>query len=231
MANHAGALVKERPLIFNGEMVRAIQEGRKTMTRRPVKPDDIHYVTDGVPGFQDQFGDHHDTLSLYRYGMPGDHIWGRETFVIENTYEYHGNHQVPVDGRPIQKHSDPESDYWLIPHYRASEPEPHIVGYKYDADDDKTRWTPSIHMPRWASRILLEIVSVRIERLTDISESDAQTEGTSLELGHLEAKILGTKASYKRGFCRLWQSLYGAGSWEANPFVWVIEFKVIPMAP
>ena len=86
-------------------------------------------------------------------------------------------------------------------------------------------WRPSIHMPRWASRITLEITSVRVERLQDISEADAQAEGAPFELGELERLILGAKAKYRSGFCRLWQSINGPGSWDANPWVWVVEFQ------
>jgi hypothetical protein len=86
-------------------------------------------------------------------------------------------------------------------------------------------------MPRWASRILLEITAVRVERLQDISEADAQAEGAPFELGELERLILGAKAKYRSGFCRLWQSINGPGSWDANPWVWVVEFKRVGGKP
>ena len=91
------------------------------------------------------------------------------------------------------------------------------------------RWTPSIHMPRWASRITLEIVSVRVERLNEISGSDAAAEG-------VQFRALGSGVPLKGNiwkqnidkFCALWESINGAGSWDANPWVWVVEFKVVP---
>lgn len=87
------------------------------------------------------------------------------------------------------------------------------------------RWFPSIHMKRTDSRLLLEVVNVRVERLHDISEDDAQAEGAPFELGELERQIFGAKAKYRSGFVRLWQSINGVESWYANPWVWVIEFK------
>ncbi|EAQ2729811.1 hypothetical protein ACFFVY_003455, partial [Salmonella enterica] len=80
------------------------------------------------------------------------------------------------------------------------------------------KWTPSIHMPRWASRITLEITDVRVERLNDIRECDAKAEG-----GQTECTLIGDK--YYPGFRSLWKSIYGEESWAANPWVWVIEFK------
>lgn len=134
--------MKERPIIFNGEMVRAILDGRKTQTRRVVKP-------------QPQAGEEYElngdgTYSSVAcpFGKIGNRLWLRETFVLENTYEYNGAELMPDDGRPVQVHEE----YKLIPHYRATEPEPHIVSEDAEEFDDRTRWRPSIHMPRWASR-------------------------------------------------------------------------------
>lgn len=89
-------------------------------------------------------------------------------------------------------------------------------------------WTPSIHMPRWASRITLEITGVRVERLWDITEDDAKAEGCTFEAlrfkpGTREVEEMGHTAVYQFG--GLWQSIYGADSWQANPWVWVVEFK------
>lgn len=200
---------KERPILMSAPMVRAILEGRKTQTRRIVKlprslaggdlsrawTDKMFGVT---PGLHIPMPDGTAQRLRNPWGWPEpSRLWVRETFVIENTGDYHGDHDVPKDGRPIKKHEDGDGNFWLIPHYRATEPEPNIVPYRCDADDDRTRWTPSIFMPRWASRITLEIIDVRAERLRDITEEDAEAEG----------------------------AINGHDSWALNPWVWVIEFK------
>jgi hypothetical protein len=186
------------PILFNDAMVRAILAGRKTQTRR---------------------------LNGCEKWQPGDTLWVREAFCIENTGDYHGDHDVPTDGRPIQVSDDVECGaYWRIPHYRATDPDPHIVPYRCDADDDRTRWRPSIHMPRWASRISLTITDVRRERLNAISGMDAVREGISPP-AHLPHD--GADLDYaRREFMRLWDSIYCEGAWAGNPLVWVVSFKL-----
>ena len=96
----------------------------------------------------------------------------------------------------------------------------------YRADGDVAcGWKPAIHMPRALARILLEVTAVRVERLQDISEEQAKAEGAPMELGELERTVLGAVATYRAGFARLWRSINGAESWDANPWVWVVEFK------
>lgn len=224
-----GVGMKDRPILFSGPMIRALLDGSKTMTRRIVKPDDVHYETDGVPGCQDQYGDHHDTLSLYRYGQPGDRLWVRETHYLVRQHGKKDGAVIEIDYK-----ADPNHEQRMCPQ----------------------KWRPSSHMPRWASRILLEITSVRVERLQDISEADARAEGcVSVEPVQwhegMKPLVSGTKARQQfRGqppadwtdvvplssydpaartardeFKNLWQSINGAVSWSANPFVWVIEFQ------
>lgn len=212
--------MKARPILFSAPMVRAILEGRKTQTRRVVKLPHGIWETSAS-------GDLVPIPVGCNYGKPGDRLWVRETFCLENTYDYHGDHVDPNDGRPIQKHEDADGSYWLIPHYRATEPEPHIVPYHCDADDDKTRWTPSIFMPRWASRITLEITAVRVERLQDISEADAQAEGVHPCGNH---DFDGWPKNHVIAFCKLWEAINGSGSWECNDWVWVIEFRKVEAA-
>jgi hypothetical protein len=239
--------IKERPILFRAPMIRAILSGQKTQTRRVVKgippsatlPTYYGAFTDGVFGhgsaprkalehtlgwFVPEAGDLWPCDDNQRlrcpYGNPGDHLWVRETFVVENTRDYHGEHNNPMDDRPIQKINDPDGNYWLIPHFRATEPEPHIVPYRCDADDDRTRWTPAIHMPRWASRITLEIISVRVERLAEISQADCIAEGMVERSGPFLHHVI---ADYRR----LWTEINGAESWLENPYVWVIEFNRI----
>jgi hypothetical protein len=180
--------MKERPILFSAPMVRAILEGRKTQTRRIVKPqpDGIrakfhHFDFVGQAVFTD------GSYVQCPYGKPGDRLWVRESF--------------------------------------SRSP----LGVLYRADFVKTarasrwgdRWRPSIHMPRVASRILLEITDVRVERLNEITEKDASAEGVSADV------FLGDTPTAIVPFCMLWESIHGPGSWEKNPWVWVIEFKII----
>ena len=161
--------VKERPIIFSAKMVRAIQAGRKTMTRRVVKP-------------QPSVDESEERQWKCPYGEPGENLWLRETFQWDG---------VGTD-----------------------------VVYRADFDDETAksivegsgdRWRPSIYMPRWASRILLDVTDVRVERLQDISESDAMSEGVaSLD----EFKCLWDAINGKRGY-----------SWDSNPWVWVVSFR------
>ena len=213
--------MKERPILFSAPMVRAILAGLKTATRRVVKGNHGRVlwnsiVVNGYGGWCDE----HGRPVPCPYGQPGDRLWVRETFCIENTYDYHGDHIDPSDGRPIQKHENVDGNYWLIPHYRATEPEPHIVPYRCDADDDKTRWAPSIFMPRWASRITLEITGVRVERLQDITRGDCMAEGCPFpNMAHGD--------NPRFWYAGLWDDINGntPAEWKANPLVWVIEFR------
>lgn len=215
--------MKERPILFSGPMVRAILEGRKTQTRRIVKPQPLD-VTDAVrdvPGGnmfyaaiarRDVMGVYFTSLGSDQqhewrcpYGQPGDRLWVRETHCVWRA----GN----ADG--TGKHIA----------YRATEPDSPCGG-----------WTPSIFMPRWASRITLEVKDVRVERLQDISEADAIAEGLYDARGHHLAECpaysdepnrkcaCGSQTAQEE-YHGLWDSINGAGSWSANPWVWVIEFS------
>ncbi|MGX5036208.1 hypothetical protein ACWKX2_11275 [Enterobacter hormaechei] len=206
--------MKERGMIFNGEMVRAILDGRKTQTRRVMKvqPSDgfhpthngydldlnAHWYTPGVvdkngylqPAKKDVFGvaDENEGYAC-PFGAVGDRIWVRETF------------------SPVPDHEEPAGCSAIL--------------YAADGNGPYGKWVPSIHMPRWASRITLEITGVRVERLNSISDSDASKEGcciADMESGDCLSDV----------FARLWTSIYGDESWKVNPWVWVIEFKVVP---
>lgn len=201
-------------MIFNGEMVRAILDGRKTQTRRIVSDRHLNLIDVGS-----QIGecyplecgiDHQNSQSYYRehcpFGKPGDRIWVRETYQGP-LFDYEHMESYLEDSSKFEK-----PDFCV---YRADgKPAPEF----YDADDNlHCGWRPSIHMPRWASRILLEITDVRVEQLNEISEEDARSEGIS-----------GSSArDLKEAYAALWRSIYGSDSWCANPWVWVIEFKRI----
>ena len=186
----------ERPILFNGEMVRAILDGRKTQTRRIVKPQ---------PGAQmEQVLINNRGEWPCPLGQVGDRLWVRETF------------QPFLDAYDID--CMPNVDYQTGKGYKISYPATDGIDEFQDIDsgDIKSTCKPSIHMPRWASRITLEITDVRIERLQSISEADAKAEGVE----PAECCL-----AHYHGFSKLWQNVYGSESWEANPWVWVIEFR------
>lgn len=204
----------ERGMIFNSEMVRAILDGRKTQTRRIIK--DCTVGKDPISKFI-QIGKKfigcypEDVPELIReccpYGVPGDRIWVRETWAEAGA-------------------SAPD-----LKLYRANYPAHVPTHYENVPPAEDVRWTPSIHMPRWASRITLEITGVRVEQLKSISEEEARSEGVArLREGLWETLPAGLDAApaKRRGsFATLWDSIYGSGEWDRNPWVWVIEFKRI----
>ena len=220
--------MKERPILFNGEMVRAILDGRKTMTRRIVKPQPpfepegyecgpFYRLMDAEPiayGFCDEDGNDFKCP----YGQPGDRLWVRETWCPVNDEAFDGEKWI---------------DYRATPKYEESHP----AGWdNAPGDPEALSWKPSIHMPRWASRILLEITSVRVERLQEITPNDCEAEG--IQGKSLPSPVRGQPyEEYNNGdglvytsptlaFRALWESINGKKHpWESNPWVWVIEFK------
>lgn len=205
---------KERPILFSGEMVRAILAGRKTQTRRVIKSQPNFDWSPSVgfycPVVVDRHG--HDELGpeLYGaadeddgrkspYGKPGERLWVRETFCVCD--------------------DDQKNGMWAGEHpdhiHRAdwNGPDPQYEGF--------SKWKSPIHMPRWASRILLEITDIRVEQVQDISEADAEAEGVKPTShpseGHRESFAkLWNEINEKRGF-----------AWYTNPWVWIIEFRRI----
>ena len=208
-------LIKEKPILFNTEMVRAVLDGRKTQTRRVIKPqpdgnfrgphlynpgkigpDGEEYPGPEVFGIYSAYG---EWGTLCPYGKPGDRLWVRETFA---------------------PHED--AKHW--PEVRT----PSRCDYRASCSStvlQEETWTPSIFMPRWASRILLEVVSVRVERIQDISEEDSWSEGYPYD----ESVSRNDPYRGRKWFQGLWDSInakrgYG---WDSNPFVWVVEFRVL----
>lgn len=204
--------MKERPIIFNSEMVRAILEGRKTQTRRPIKPQPLSVwckepitVTDGKWTSQGCVSD-----LKCPHGQIGDRLWVRETWSELNITE--------------SSDKSREGNKELI--YKATNTE----------FPDSLPWRPSIHMPRWASRILLEITDARAERVQDISEEDAEAEGIYSKCKENHYSPLGCEDCLNTGvikdgppieyFQSLWNSIYKDNhSWAKNPWVGVTEFK------
>ncbi|EDG9409385.1 hypothetical protein CAD93_19045 [Salmonella enterica subsp. enterica serovar Tennessee] len=202
--------MNERGMIFNAEMVNAILSGRKTQTRRIIK--DCTVGRDPISKFI-QIGKKfigcypEDVPELIReccpYGVPGDRIWVRETFRV---------HSRATDVATLVYRASVRNS-WTEQTHRVP-----VAVCNKPATPEK--WTPSIHMPRWASRILLEITDVRVERLRDLSEEDAKSEGITPSAGGV---LPGWE--YRINFRDLWMDIYGTDNWEANPWVWVIEFK------
>lgn len=215
----------ERGMIFNAEMVRALLSGRKTQTRRPIKWKQTRFTEigereDGSKWPWSEDAEHaFDFWHPCPFGSVGDRIWVRETFQGP-LFDFDLMDSYCKDSTPFEK-----SEFCV---YKADGvPAPEF----YDADDElHCCWRPSIHMPRWASRILLEITDVRVERLNAISEEDARAEGIidggCLNCGEPEpCGCANPEPDATDAFAYLWQSIYGQESWNANPWVWVIEFE------
>ncbi|WP_312545358.1 hypothetical protein [Pantoea eucalypti] len=220
--------MRERPIIFNADMVRAVLDGRKTQTRRIVKwrglDEGLNLQFSGFRASKEPGGwvieSNSRTSSEWRcqptpcpFGAVGDRLWVRESFYEHGSWQGGGY--------------DPEDSYF-VSDKQVLYPADGIQRPAERKREDFWRSRPSIHMPRWASRITLEITGVRVERLWDITEDDAKAEGCTFEAlrfkpGTREVEEMGHTAVYQ--FSGLWQSIYGADSWQVNPWVWVIEFK------
>ena len=215
--------MKERPILFSGDMVRAILEGRKTQTRRVVKPqpspqptritycgEEYGYMCESNSG---KVGIFDPNSYKCPYGKPGDRLWVRETW----RYAYCSGY-TPING---------ENKFTCDIEYKCTYENPisgNRGGKSFVVDrmhyggkltkSGSVSWRPSIYLPRWASRITLEITGVRVERLNDISYHDAVAEGCG---GMLEPATV--------YFQCVWKDINGKDSWNANPWVWVIEFR------
>ncbi|WP_404462193.1 hypothetical protein [Providencia rettgeri] len=213
--------MKERGIIFNSEMVRAILDGRKTQTRRIINPQPELTQKSGFKWKGSLFGagsDNRETNRNFAHkkcpcGNVGDRLWVRETW------------QGPLVGyaEADKLFKDPEP-YFKVENcvYKADG----IAAPEYTDCDDNLRqgWRPSSNMPRWASRITLEITDVRVERLQSISEEDAKAEGFDNSQSDAASSI-GWFEKPVRAFRRDWENINGTDGWDSNPWVWVIEFK------
>ena len=199
---------KERPIIFSAPMVRALLSGEKTQTRRAMKlkpHQQIEERDDGTPWPWMHDGERDaDAWLSCPYGQPGDRLWVRESWSPDPPDVDGWGYTAWAGCREGQIAGVPER-------FRH----PRFCNYAADWLHGPIRWTPSIHMPRWASRITLEVTSVRVERLQDISEADAAAEGV-----HTDPDCPAYDA-----YQALWEQINGKGSWDANPWVWVLDFK------
>lgn len=217
---------KERPILFNGPMVRALLDGRKTVTRRAVsakltsqfdEPRGQADVAAGYPFIECHSGFHPAAL-FCPYGQSGDRLWVRETWYCDHFSVQRGPYLKPDD----LDLAEAREDGMLV--YAADGMDPYEL--------ERPVWKPSIHMPRWASRILLEITAVRVERLQDISKQQALAEGVRLYTDHAECGdwyhvegIETYSSDPRKSFELLWEST--GGDWATNPWLWVVEFKRI----
>ncbi|ENQ9726410.1 TPA: hypothetical protein RXU73_003009 [Yersinia enterocolitica] len=202
--------MNEKPILFNSEMVNAILSGRKTQTRRIISENTLHLFDVAASSGECHPIELCDQRSQSYYlefcplGKTGDQLWVREAFATglctKSTLAYRATHKT----------EDLEEGW-----------------------GETIKWTPSIHMPRWASRINLLITGVRVERLNDISDVDAMSEGIDADRlaesqDHYDCIAdhnMTGRPTAKWYFSNLWQSIYGEENWEANPWVWVIEFE------
>jgi hypothetical protein len=248
--------VRERPILFSGPMVRAILDGKKTQTRRVVNPqpvlnldtDDVAeigspeslvlgYFSGSTP-YRWSAKDGSPEETPCPYGIPSDRLWVRETWATGKA----------LDGKSPKKiatscldagYAKPWAPIW----YEADGSRPDNETANTFEGKGKSR--PSIFMPRWASRILLDVVDVRVERLNDISEMDARAEGISQvtfipddgfppSLGYMVGKDDGKSplhTSAKECFKKLWDDINGERApWSSNPWVWVVTFKRVEEA-
>lgn len=225
--------MKERPILFSGPMVRAIREGRKTQTRRIVKPQPFIDPKRGLtweprghapnkPSYVERNVNWNPISNAMMdfgcpQGQPGDWIWVRETWRTTDSLD----HCKPSDlrpGAPVE--------------YRAGGH--NVNGFQGEPMTGMGRWRPSIFMSKWMSRIILEIVSVRVEMLQDIGDEDAEAEGIN-RIAHGRSGYYYSAFRNEPGpdnwchavpaYKELWESINGPGSWDQNPWVWVIEFK------
>jgi hypothetical protein len=208
---------KERPILFSGPMICAILDGQKTQTRRIIKRQgdmefDINDPTYGPYWLSYATeADGEDAKVRCPYGKPGELLWVRET----HRYWFPDWIDPPVYPCRCRYKADNSLVELAVDWEEGCQfSNPDDVGL----DAEPTKWRPSIFMPRWASRITLEITAVRVERLQSISDADALAEGcTADDMRHGDC-LAGV-------YARLWQSINGPGSWNANPWVWVVEFR------
>lgn len=204
----------ERGILVSAPMVKAILAGTKTQTRRALRPQPPDNACPPgwrwqvVPGgtwapFDTGSSRRAFTIGRCRYGTPGDRLWVRETCSAFELPDGLDVVRYVADGgtRPIED-TEAAAEAWVKLNHYGGRGKGHVV--------------PAIHMPRWASRITLEVTEVRVERLRAISEADAQAEGANDATG-----------SHREHYAAIWAAINGPGAWDANPWVWAVSFRRI----
>ncbi len=203
--------MRDRPILFSAPMVRAILDGSKAQTRRvgkPVRHPDLGNMYD-VGALVLEHEPQHVIERACPYGKPGDRLWVRETCRAEELPDWtDGVRYLADDGFVPIENTEEAAEQWV---------KLGCYGMKFSGSTE-CRVVPSIHMPRWASRLLLEITAVRVERLQDISRGDAMEEGCPF-------KNIANGDDPRAWYRDLWGQINGPGSWDANPWVWVVAFK------
>lgn len=243
----------DHPILFSGHLVRAILDGRKTVTRRPVRESghcqdadawcwdpDRGMWESGIEADHGMYG--HGEWVKCPFGRPGDRLWVRETWATCAAVSPSTDAPLPVTNgdrlieEPTTWVDEKGRTRWRydgkVVVYRATTEVEFCDGDGFMGDNadrsDMPRWRPSIHMPRWASRLTLEVLDVRVERLQSITEEDAAAEGMDGDcpIGHIPAYQKGPLAYH---FAQSWDAIYGKGphAWDANPWVWRVEFRKV----
>jgi len=227
---------KERPILFNGAMVCAILEGRKTVTRRALPAGlDPDRLGETMSKAQWQKVNRERPVAFgityfCPFGQPGDRLWVRETWGDVNLAGAPGiAYRADDDIRDLMAEPSFHDEDGAFNYDDERVKQYHFAVWSEDLlSGAEGRWRPSIHMPRWASRILLEITDVRVERLQGTTEEQAEAEGVRACEHDLDPD--GNCYSATELLSILWSSLYGVDSYNANPWVWVVEFKRVEQA-
>lgn len=220
--------MREKPILFSGPMVRAILDGTKTQTRRVLKTQPpllgrIRHAWFNAPiyGFTDE---DIPAASWWKikcpYGQPGDRLWVRETWGT-------GSRPHPIRG--TDEGIEYRADQYFVDEIESLPLCTECVPADFELDSVPSGWRPSIFMPRWASRITLEVTGVRVEQLQDIGEADARAEGAkSMDIvtGRQTLDPDSRQGSYVAHYREIWDSINAkTAPWASNPWVWVVEFK------
>lgn len=220
-----------RPIILHPTEICA------TQLRRAVKPQFTKVWGQGVRHGDSAYSAHvniptPDGWQWVRcpFGKAGDQLWCKETYVIESNHYVASATEYPPpfsDGRPTHWQSDGESDYWQQCHYRATDEEPEL--HYGDLSEPHCRWRPPLTMPRWASRLTLELLLVRVERLQAITEEDAKAAGFDPAPVHgqwvTRSREEGGHWSARKPFSDAWDARNAAHPWSSNPYVWVLDVR------
>lgn len=222
--------MKDIPIIFSGPMVRALLDGRKTMTRR------LAWLEPRNPS-SGRIKDSYQRPSRWQDIEPGDRLWVREAFVVESSYDVDIDYKPPFsDGRPVDyRQCDDRGHYWCQPHYRATDTAPALTCDRHDGPC--CHWRPAFHMPRWASRLTLIVTATKIEPLLDITEDDARAEGCTgwsnfapgpkRDIGDgRTVQLTGEMVSPVGEFQMLWARLHPKWDGFSSPEVVALTFTV-----